>query len=347
MDDTYFRKITTTVIVSVLIVLSFFLLKPIIFSVIVGFLLTFIFSPVYKWLYKKTKLKNLSATIICLFLLALIVLPLWFFTPIIIDESIKLYRVSQQLDIVTPLEKIFPSLFASAEFSQEVGSIIQSFIARVTNLLMNYFSDIILNFPTILLQLFVVFFTFFYSLRDNDQIIGYIKSLLPFSKEIEKKLFESTKDITFSILYGQVIIGLIQGIILGLGFFIFRVPNAFLLTATGILAGIFPIIGPAIVGIPVAIYLIIGGNSFSAFGILILTLISSFSDNLLRPFIVSRRTKIHTGLLLTGMIGGFLLFGILGIILGPLILAYLITIIEIYRNKPIPGILIKKTECKD
>ncbi|OGJ13083.1 hypothetical protein A3K82_03520 [Candidatus Pacearchaeota archaeon RBG_19FT_COMBO_34_9] len=347
IDEAYFRKITTTVIIAVLMILSFFLLRPLLLSVITGFILAFIFSPVYNWLYKITKFKNFPAILICVLLAALIILPLWFFTPMIIDESIKLYRVSQQLDIVAPLQKIFPSLFASQEFSQEVGSITHSFITKLTNSLMNYLSNIILDFPTIMLQIFVVFFTFFYALRDKNQIINYIKSLLPFSKEIEKKLFESTRDITFSVLYGQVILGLIQGVILGIGFFAFGVPNAFLLTIFAMLVGILPLIGPSIIGIPVIIFFLIAGNTLSAFGIVIFTFISSFSDNLLRPLIVSKKTQLHTALVLTGMVGGFLLFGLLGFILGPLILAYLITIIEVYRNKPIPHVLIKTDKNKN
>lgn len=342
MDDAFFRKIITTVILAILLVLSFFLLKPLLTAIIIGFILAFIFSPLYNLFYKITKSKNFPSILICILLLALIVLPLWFFMPAIIDESIKLYRASQQLDIVTLLKAIFPSLFGSQEFSQEVGSAIQSFITTMTNSLMNYLSGVLLKIPTIILQIFVIFFTLFYTLKDKDKIIEYIKSLLPFSKDIEKRLFDSTRDITFSVLYGYIVIGFIQGIILGIGLFIFRVPNAFILMILGIVAGILPFIGPAIIGIPTAIFLLIGGNPISAGGLLLFTLIASFSDYLIRPHFVAKRVQLHHALVLIGMIGGFLLFGILGFILGPLIFAYLIIIIEMYRNKTIPSALLKK-----
>lgn len=344
MDDNYFKKVATTLILAVLIVLSFFLLKSLLLSIIGGFILAFIFSPLYNLLHKGIKSKNLSAAIICILLLTAIILPLWFFTPYLIDESINLYRASQTLDIVTPLKSLFPSLFASDEFSQEIGSTIQSFITNLTNSLMNYLSQIILEFPTLLLKLFVVFFIFFYTLRDKDYLLNYIKSLLPFSKETEKKLLDSTRDITFSVLYGQVLIGIIQGVILGIGFFIFGVSNAFLLTIVAIIAGILPIVGPMFVGIPVAVFLLIQGNSVSAIGILIFASVSSLSDHFFRPLFVSKRTQLHSALILTGMLGGFLFVGLLGFIIGPLILAYLIIIIETYRNKPIPAVLIQEPE---
>jgi predicted PurR-regulated permease PerM len=344
MDINYFRKITATLTIAGLVVLSFFLLKSILLSIIFGFILAFMFSPVYDFFLKITKSKNLSAAFLCLLLLALIILPLWFFTPTLIDESIKFYRTAQNLDVVSILKKISPALFASQEFSQEVGSIIKSFITKIANSVMNYFSNIILEFPVIIMQIFVIFFTFFFALRDKDKIIEYVKSLLPFSKEIEKKLLESTKNITSSILYGQVIIGLIQGIILGVGLFIFKIPNPLMLTILAILVGILPIVGPSLVGVPVAIFLFAKGNSFSAFGILIFTLFSVLSDQFLRPLFVAKRTKLHTAIVLVGMIGGFLFFGVLGFILGPLILAYLIIIIEIYRNKPLPAVLIQESD---
>ncbi len=335
MDEIFFRKITTIIILTILLILSFFMLKPILIAIIVGLLLAFLFSPAYDKLHKIIKQKSIPALIICVILLFLIVLPLWFFTPTIINESIKLYHASQQLDLVTPLKTLFPSFFASQEFSQEVGSITQSTISKLTNTLMNYLSGILLNFPTIILQIFIVFFVFFYALRDKDLIINYIKSLLPFSKEVEKRLFDSTRDITLSVLYGNVIVGIIQGIILGIGFFIFGAPNPFLLLVFAILVGILPVLGPSMVGIPVAFILVINGSPISAIGILIFTLLSSISDHVIRPLLVSRRTKLHNMLVLVGMVGGFLLFGILGLILGPLILAYLIIIIEVYRNKSI------------
>ncbi len=342
MDDAYFKKITTTVILITLVVLSFFLIKPILKSIIWGIILAFIFTPVYTWVNKKINSKTISASLICVLLLSAIILPLWFLTPIAINQSVKIYVASQQLNFVSLLKNIFPSFFTSEQFSVEFGSIISSFVTKSTNSLMNYLSELILNFPSIVLNLFVVFFTFFFVLRDKELLIEYIKSLLPFSKEIEKKLFESSKGITISVIYGQVVVGIIQGLIAGIGFFIFKAPNALLLTSLAILGGIFPIIGPFIVWVPVSIYMFIGGNTFQAMGILLFGIFSSSIDNVLRPIIISRRTRMPSSLVLIGMVGGVFMFGILGLILGPLILAYLMIILEIYRDKKSPEVFIQE-----
>ncbi len=339
MEDVYLKRIVMLVILAVLVVLSFFLLKPILFAIITGLILAFIFTPLYNWIYKRTKSKNLSAFLTCLFLMIVIILPIWFLVPLLIDQSFKIYLASQQIDFVALFQSIFPSLFE--QFSGELGSIISSFVTKMTNLLLNSVSQLILNFPALFLQLLVVFFTLFAVVKDKEKLISYVKSLSPFSKDVEKKLFESSKGITTSLIYGQVIIGIMQGIITGIGFFIFRVPNALVLTLAASLAGIFPIIGPALIWIPVAIFLFIGGNIFQALGVIAFGVVASFADNFIRPIIVSKRTNLPPSLILVGIIGGLFLFGILGMILGPLIIAYFLIILDIYRNKQTPEILIR------
>lgn len=344
MDNDYFKKIMTGVILVVLIVLSFFLLKPIIFSIIIGMILAFILSPVYDFVFKYLKRKNVTAFLMCLILIIIIVIPLWYIVPIAVDQSIKFYMNSQEMDFVTPLKLIFPSFFESAQFSNEIGSAIHSFVTKTTNSLMNSMSNMIINFPTLFLQLLVVFFSFFFVLRDKEELIEYIKSLIPFSKEVERRLFSSSKDLTISILYGQVVIGIIQGITVGIGLFIFGVPNALLLTLLAMVAGIFPIVGTTIVWVPVAIYLIIAGNTLNALGVVLFGLIASIIEALFKPIFISRRAKMNSSLILFGMVGGIILFGLLGIILGPLILAYLFIVVEAYRNKKLPDVVIQLPE---
>lgn len=341
MVDEYFKKVSTSVILIGLLVLAYFLLKPILMAIIVGILLAFIFTPVYDWINKYIKIKDVSASLICLFLILIIVIPIWYLAPVMINQSVKFYMASQQIDFVTPLQKIFPSLFQSETFSNEIGSAIRTFVTQTTNSMTNSFSKFILNFPTIFLQLLVVFFSFYFVLRDKEELISYIQSLIPFSKEVEKKLFKSSRDITLSVLYGQVVIGIMQGLIVGIGLFIFKVPNALLLTALACLAGIFPIIGTTVVWIPVMIYLLIAGNPVASIGVAVFGILSSIIENFIKPVFISRRTQMNSSVILIGMIGGLFMFGIMGVILGPLILAYLLIILEVYRDKKLPGAFIE------
>lgn len=342
MNEDYVKKIFSLSILFALVILSFLIMKPLLLSIIFGVILAFVANPIYVWVDKKIKMPSLTISLMVFALLLLVLLPIWFLTPIMIDQTLRLYSTTKTIDFVEPLKNIFPPLFASEEFSREVGSIIYSFVNKSVNAFSASLVDIILNFPALLLKLFIVLFTFFFTLRDQDKITSYIKSLLPFSNEVEKKLFSQTQGITKSVLYGQIIIGIIQGLVAGFGFFIFGVKNALLLTLLAVVAGAFPIVGTTIIWVPVVIYLLLAGSSFAAVGVSIFGLISNFIDHILKPMFVSSRTSIPSSIVLFGMIGGYFFFGILGFILGPLILAYLIIVLEIYRNKKIPGILIQE-----
>lgn len=342
LENEYFKKISSTFILFILLVLAFLVLKPILLSIIIGIILAIVISPAHDWLTQKTQSRNLSITIICIFLILLIVVPFWFLTPLFVKQTLNVYESAQKVDFTNFFKKVFPSIFASENISTEFGSVFGSFVTKTLNGLTGGFSELIINFPTIFLHLIVVFATFFFMLRDKDEILTYIGSLMPFPKDVEKNLIRSSKDITFSVVYGQIVIGFVQGIMAGIGFFIFKVPNTIFLTLFAAVAGVLPIIGPALVWIPVVVYLIIAGNSTAAIGVSFFGLLSIILDNLLRPFFISRGARLHPLLSLIGMIGGLFLFGVLGFILGPLILAYVIIILEIYRGKQLQGFLIKQ-----
>jgi predicted PurR-regulated permease PerM len=340
-EKAFWKNTTSVVILAVLLFLSFFLIKPILLSVISGIILAFVFTPLYNKLLKKIPWKSFSAFLICLLFILIILVPLWFVTPILVDQSISIYLASQKINFVTPLQNLFPTLFQVEGFSSEIGSIMYSFVTNITNSVMNMLSNLILNFPTLFLHSLVMFFTFFFVLRDNKKFVQYIQSLLPFQKEVEHKLFKSSKDITFSVIYGQVILGIIQGLVAGISFYIFGVDNALFLLILACVAGIFPIIGTSIIWIPVAIYLLVINQPFAMAGIIAFGIVGAIIENAIKPIFVSKRTNVHSAIILLGMIGGLFFIGILGVIIGPLILSYLLIVLEIYRDKRVPGAFIK------
>lgn len=339
METTYVKKTASLVILAGLIILAYLLLKPILMSIILAIVLAFIFTPVHKRLVKRVKYDWLSVTLITAFLVLIIVVPIWIFAPLLLKEVLHIYSASQNIDLTTPLKTLFPSLFSNQQISSTLLSSIYSFITNLANGATKAITNFILSFPTLLLQFLVVLFTFFFVLRDGKIFVSYIQSLLPFSKDVEKKLFKSSRDITISILYGQVVIGIFEGILAGISFFIFGLNNALFLMILAILAGIFPIIGTGVIWIPVTIYLLFAGHLWSAIGILLFGIVGVFIENALKPTFVSKRTNMHSGVILLGMVGGIFAFGLMGIILGPLILAYLLIVLEIYRDKRTPGFL--------
>jgi predicted PurR-regulated permease PerM len=209
-----------------------------------------------------------------------------------------------------------------------------TFIGDITSTILDYMTAFLFNLPTVLLQTAVIIFVFFFALRDHDKLKDFANGISPFRKDKAKILVKKFKEITSSVVFGYIIVGVIQGIATGLGLLLFGVPNALILTLLAIFASILPMVGPWFIWIPAAIYLFLSGSSGAAIGfILYSALFVSSIDNLLRPYIVARKTGTSSVIVLIGMIGGLFLFGILGIILGPLILSYLILFLKAYKDK--------------
>ena len=342
MEKNYLNEIVVAAVLIILSILAFLLLKPILFSIIFAFVLVFIFAPLYNVLYKRLKSKNWTAILITILLIIVIVVPLIFLVPFLVTQAIKIFTFAQQIDFVTILEKLFPSLASSDTLTAQIDTVLHSFITNLTSGMVDAVSNFLINIPTTLLQLTVVLFTFFFVIRDKNEFIDYLKTILPFSKDVQEKLLRATKDVTASVLYGQIIIGLIQGLVAGLGFFLFGAPSALLFMILAILAGVLPIVGPSIVWIPMAVYLLATGNNVASLGVVIFGIASIIVDNVLRPIVISKRAMMNSLLALLGTIGGLVFFGIIGLILGPLIIAYLLIFIEVYKNKRFSGLIIRQ-----
>ena len=175
---------------------------------------------------------------------------------------------------------------------------------------------------------------FFFTLRDHEKLKEYVSGISPFKKEKEKVLIKQFKQTTSSIIFGFIIVGIIQGIATGAGLLFAGVPKALLLTILAVFASVIPLIGPWLVWVPAAIYLFVIGSTvpailFTVYGVVVV----SSLDNFLRPYLVARKTGTSSVIVLIGMIGGLFVFGLMGIILGPLILAYLVLFMTAYKDK--------------
>ena len=309
------------------------ILWPISTAIITGLILAYIFYPVYMRIFSVVKEKTISAIIVILLVLFIIFLPLWFILPLLARQVFDLYLFVQTLDIYSFFLKPFPSL-AGTDSSVTLSNSLRNFISNIVTATLSSASKIFLNFPAFALKVVVVFFVLFFGMRDAERFTDYVKSLSPFSKNTEKDISNKFKDITSSVIRGYVIVGILQGLLTGLGLFILGVPQALILTLVAIFTSIIPVLGAWVIWVPAVIYLFVSGHLVKAILLAIYGgLFVSWIDNILRPYIVSRKTKISSAIILIGMIGGLLVFGILGLIIGPLILSYFLLILDAYRNR--------------
>lgn len=336
------KKFSMMVLIIALGVLAFLVIRPVVTSVIAALILAYLFLPLQKKMVRFVKNRTFSASVVLAFVLVIIIIPTWFFIPIIMEQIFGMFRYAQALDIQKILMSLFPT--ASEQFSVQAGVMVSSFVSKISATALNALVGVFLDVPMISLHLFIICFIFFFALRDHEELKEFATGLSPFGAAKEKLLIKHFKDITDSVVYGQIVIGLVQGALAGIGFLIFGVDNALVLTVLATVLSITPIVGPFIIWIPVSVYLFTSGHSGVALGYLLYNLIIvSTVDNVLRSYLVSRRTNLSPAVILVGMMGGAFIFGIMGLIIGPLILAYFLVFLKSYKDRTLYSLFSDKT----
>ena len=176
---------------------------------------------------------------------------------------------------------------------------------------------------------FVTLFLFFYFLRDGERLVQDIKSLIPLNERQKEHVVNEFKNVTYAIVYGLILVGLIIGGLATLGFYIFKISNPILWGLITILVSVLPGIGNWIVWFPAGVIKIIQGDLFNGIGLLIYGFIFiSGVEAILKPRFIGKKSKIHPALIVLGVFGGIQLLGFIGLFFGPLILVIFITFLK-------------------
>ena len=331
------KRYSAIALILILVVVAFLVVQPILLSIIAGLILAYIFYPLFKSAFYVLRERNTAAFAVCILIVLILFLPIWFLLPIIVRQLFDVFNFLQTIDVAAFVRAVLPT--TSAQLQVDLTTTIVSLIGKVSTYALGSLTNFLLNLPTVLLHFAVIVFVFFFALRDAQKLKLFVSELSPLRKEKLSFFGNQFKLITNSVLYGHLIIGIVQGVLTGIGLLIFGVPRALLLTIFAIFAAILPVVGAWLVWIPAVIYMISIGHTGAGIGFAIYSiLIVSTVDNIMRPYMVSRNTKSSSVIVLIGMIGGLAVFGIVGLIIGPLVLEYLVLFMEAYKNKTLTDI---------
>ncbi len=320
------------VLVIILFVLAFFVIKDLLIPILFGLLFAYIFHPIFKVINKRVKYKTLSASILLILIIAVIAVPLILVTPLIIRQTVNTYISIQDINVIASVEKVFPSLIP-AEYSKTVSASISNLIGKIFTTFLNELQSFIVNVFDWLLKGVVFLFVFFFAVKDAEKLKEYFMKLSPLSESTENKFMNEFRGITNALIYGQVLIAIIQGLALGVGLFVLGVPGALTLSAVTMIVSMIPILGAWLVWLPVSVVLITTGHASQGFILLLYgALFVSVIDNILRPIFLSKKSVLSIPISFIGIIGGIYFLGLAGIIIGPLILAYVLIIIDFYKQ---------------
>jgi predicted PurR-regulated permease PerM len=322
---------------TVLFVLSILVLSPFLITLTLAIIASVALNPVYK---RITKLsfgnKSIGSIVTILLFYIIIFIPVYFVSAQLIKEAKNMYvslDTPNASDVVSinnlindNLKTIIPN--SDVHIEKYVGG----FSSWVLSNLGSFFTVTFDIFLKILLATIALFFL----LKDSEKFRKNIKDLIPISSDTYDNLLASIETAIKSVVFGSIVIAIIQGIVSGIGIAIFGIPNATLLGTIAIIAAFIPGIGTGLVFIPIILYSFFYGTIFNTIGLLLWALIVvNIIDNLLRPAIMHKSVGIHPLFILFSVLGGISFIGPAGFILGPLILSLFVALVRAYKMKDI------------
>ncbi len=318
----------------IFLVLAILVIRFIFISVLAGIILAYLLFPVYNFLLKYLKNKNLTAFLVCIIFILVIGLGLWFGAKALSDQAYQFYKNVKEYNLVEKISDFLTSsIIKNEEFANYIGSQIKVSLLGIGKGILAKANEFITNILSFLIQLFVAFFTMFYFLRDGDKIYKEIESLLPFEEKIKQKIKKRTQEVTKGVIYGRFVVGIIQGLVAGIGYYVFGVKQPLLFTVLSIFFAILPFVGAWLVWIPVGInFIFYAGWQIGILHFLYHLIITNQIDNVISPYIVGKTARMNNVVVLIGMVGGVAAFGIVGLIVGPLIFEYLFILLEVYKE---------------
>jgi predicted PurR-regulated permease PerM len=310
---------------------------------LLGALLAGLFHPLYRWITRLLGGRaSLGAGVTLLVLLVLGLGPVSAFLGIVLQQALTMSDqaipwLSQHLGAASTfnvqewLVQRFPALAkympSQEQLLQQVGT-----AAKTTGaFLVTFASRMTATTAAFVLNLFVMLYAMFFFFRDGDKILERIFYYTPLSDEDETRMLTQLASITRATVKGTLVIGVIQGALAGIAFWVAGIEGAALWGTIMTILSIIPGIGAALVWVPAVIILFVTGQYLTA------TLLAAWCaavvgtvDNFLRPMLVGRDAKMPDLLILIGTLGGLFLFGPIGFIVGPIVCGLFLTVWDIY-----------------
>ena len=324
--------LTTVIVYATLPYLNYFL---------GAFILYIIFRSLYHFFVKKIRLnKQFAAILVIIISICVVLIPLYFLLGIIINEIQQL--LLNQAFIITSIQsenQFFTHYLSGLGIPTDVlQKQIQERVMSIGSEAVNYTSKFIFGSIQILSQqsigLLIMYFLFYYLLTGEDSIFVHkIYAAVPFNEKNTSTLLGEFRRIVRTTMISSGAVALFQGVILTITFLIVKIQGAFLWGSIATLLSFLPIFGSTLVWVPATVIEFLLGDYTAGSAILAAGIFVSIVDNFLRPMIQKKVGEIHPFLSLIGIIIGVSLFGLLGIIIGPLLLSYFILTLEMFSKE--------------
>jgi predicted PurR-regulated permease PerM len=343
ISATSFRTAFVLLLVIAVSILFIAVAWPLLKPLLLGAMLAGLFRPLYNWMTRLVRgRRSLAATLTLLILFILVAGPVSAFVGVVVSQALNVSDhaipwVQQHFGsastfnahdwIVQRFPAVAPYVPEQAQIMEGIGRTAKAAGA----FLVAGATQFTAGTAGVLLDIFVMLYAMFFFFRDGAKIIDRIFYYTPLTHDDEVLVLERLTSVTRATIKGTIVIGIIQGALAGLGFWIAGLDGAAFWGTVMAILSIIPGIGAALVWVPAVIYLYIVGQPLTATLLLAwCAAIVGTIDNILRPTLVGKDAKMPDLLILVGTLGGLFLFGPIGFIVGPIVCGLFLTAWDIY-----------------
>jgi predicted PurR-regulated permease PerM len=220
-----------------------------------------------------------------------------------------------------------PKAWQATDFSeplrQGAESIATFMASRLAGLVRNLFAFFV--------DLFIVIFAMFFMFRDGEEIVRGAGHLLPFDEGIQEEMLRESRDLIFASVAVALVIAVLQGVLGGLAFAVGGISGTIFWAVLIAFFSLVPVVGSALIWVPAALFLAFNGHWGKAIAVLVICGgVAGIADNIVRPLLLRNRTHLNELLLFLGVLGGLQVFGLLGLVIGPTIVAAAMGVFRVY-----------------
>ena len=282
-----------------------------------------------RYLVEKRKLKrSLSALLITAETIFVFLIPLGLTVWMVVNKLQDINLDPQTY--IAPIQQIAEFIKEKTGYDvlgKDTLTFIVSILPRIGQIIMESISSLAIN-------LFVMIFVLYFMLIGGKKMEAYVNDILPFNETNTQEVIHEINMIVRSNAIGIPLLAIIQGGVATIGYLLFGAPNILLLGFLTCFATIIPMVGTALVWFPVAAYLAISGDWFNAIGIAAYgAIVVSQSDNLIRFILQKKMADTHPLITIFGVVIGLPLFGFMGVIFGPLLLALFFLFVDMFKKE--------------
>src|SRR5215475_13341511 len=302
--------------------------------------LVILFYPIHQRLVALTRRPGWSALLSTVIVIAVIVLPLTLLTLVVAKEIGDVAKNAQEF-LRTLLDTSSPVIgwitgrlgrYVDASHLDLQGYLLER-LKNISGAIAGRTLGLLGGVVGAIFQMFFTIFTMYYLFRDGDRIYDAMLDVIPLNVAETRQIFDRTHEVIHASVYGVIVIAMVQGTLGGLAFAVLGLPSAVVWGVVMFFMSMVPLVGTSVIWVPTAIYLAVSGHwpkavALALWGALVIGTI----DNVLRPKLVGEKARLHELLIFFSVLGGLQVWGPLGLVLGPVMIAITLALFDIFKH---------------